>query len=126
MPSIPRLNPVQDGNAITTFGFYPLDYYEIDAHANLLAGTGPGGTLATLIETIELTSTVEVLGQVGTLNLIGNNGNLSTTNGGVRVALSLHESWANATVLQDAIQAIGVNAVDGLTLANAVVYSFTF
>lgn len=124
MPQLTRVNPVIDGNAIAVFGYYPLDIWEIDTHANLVASTGPQGALAAVIQVVEQNATIEILGKAGTLNLIGNGGAASTANGAVRVVTTGHEAWANAAVLQTALQALGT--VDSQNLSNTIVYSVTF
>jgi len=131
MASITRVNPNPDGVAQSFFGHVPVDFFEVDANiatgGNLLTDNGPTGSLAAILKVVNQQASIEVLGQVGTLNLVGNNGNVSSTNNAVRFITTGHGAWANAAALQTAIRAVGtVNGGANLSLANAVVYSFTF
>lgn len=127
MASLLRVNPVIDGNARPFFG-HPVDYFEIDAGSNLALLTGPidtpTGALAQIIQTIELQASIEILGQTGTLHLIGNGGAASSAGGAFRVAVSGPSAWPSNVALQQAIVANG--NIGGANLALATVYSFTF
>jgi hypothetical protein len=137
MAQFPKVNPNPDGNAVVT-GLRPLQFFEIDANANLQASTGPNGGLAELITVIEQRSTIEILGQVGTIILLGNNGNTSSAGGGIRVALADIGTWgidnANSVInMQAAIRAVGNYTIGNSTVgfaninfSNSNVYTFVF
>jgi hypothetical protein len=125
MASFAKVNPVADGNAVVT-GLRPLAFFEVDtANTGLLAANGPDGAVTQLIQVIETQSTIEVWGQIGTLNLVGNAGGASTANAAVRFALA-DLNTTNAATLQTAIRAIGVSNDGKVNFAGANVYSFTF
>lgn len=124
MAQFNKVNPVFAGNAIVT-GLKPLEFFEIDANANLVASQGPMGGLAELIQVVEQRSTVEILGQVGTINLIGNNGNLSSAGGGLRIALADFGTWGGANGTDGANSAINlqanIRAVGNFVVGNSTV-----
>jgi hypothetical protein len=133
MAQLTRTNPVIDAEPGFFFGHNPVNIYEIDTNANLFYQTGPidtaNGALASLVQIIESQATIEVLGQFGTLNLIGNNGNVSSPWGAIRVIVSGPAAWPNAATLQTAIQSANLQAANSqinVTFANANVYSVTF
>jgi hypothetical protein len=134
MASFNRVNPQPtDGNAAAFFG-HEIDLFEIDFGANIANPTqeGPNGAWPLLISQIEQNATIEILGQIGTLNLISNAGNLSTSGGAVRVAVSGKFAWSAAN-LQSTLQSLGTIVVGNSTVgfsnvnvANTIVASFTF
>jgi hypothetical protein len=134
MASFPRVNPQPfDGNAVAVFG-HEVDFFEIDFGANIANPTqlGPNGAWPLLISQIEQNATIEVLGQIGTLNLISNAGNLSTSGGAVRVVLSGKFAWTAAN-LQSTIQSLGTIVVgngaigfSNVNVASTIVNTFTF
>lgn len=145
MASFNKVNPNPDGNAVVT-GLRPLEFFEIDAgNAAARAGatttlansTVPNGGMTWLIQTMELNSTIEILGQVGTINMIST-GATSNIGNGVRVAFADIGTWGSpssvgATNLQANIRALGVLTVGNanvgfanVNFSNATVYPFTF
>lgn len=134
MASFNRVNPQPtDGNAAAFFG-HEIDFFEIDLGANVANPTqlGPNGAWPIVLSTIEQNATIEILGQVGTLNLISNAGNLSTSGGAVRVALSGRFAWSAAN-LQSTLQGLGTLTIgngnigfSNISFANAIVNTFTF
>ncbi len=133
MAQLTRTSPNPDGQPGFFFGHNPVNFFEIDTNANLFFQTGPAdsanGALAALVQIIEQQATIEVLGQFGTLNLIGNNGNTSSPFGAIRVIVSGPAAWPNAATLQTAIQSANLqagNANINVTFANANVFAVTF
>lgn len=133
MASFPKSNPIADGLPTVT-GLRPLQYFEVDvnstggSNANLLSGTDPGGAVSTLLQTIEMNSTIEIWGQIGTIVLVGNAGANSSANNGVRFALADLGTWGSSgsaavTALQTAIRAIGTTS-DNVNFTAADVYTF--
>lgn len=114
MAQLYKVNPVVDGNSVSVFGKNP-DYLELNfgngtipATANILNAwnLGPNGAWPVVIQTIEQVASIEVLGQLTAncvlLSQTGGNANI-----GVRL-LTTGVNAANATSLQNAIQALGI------------------
>jgi hypothetical protein len=133
MASFNKVNPIQDCNAGAFFG-KSVDSLEINfgpTGNGILTSLGPNGALAAVVRQIELTGTIEVLGQI-TANcpLISYNG--GNANVGLRVLTSGIGADSAANV-QAAIVGLGVytvgNASAGFAnvdLSSVLVNTFTF
>jgi hypothetical protein len=124
MAQIYKVNPPIDGNSVAVFG-KNVDYVEINfgngtipATGNILSSwnLGPNGAWPVIIQTVEQVASIEVLGAIQAncilLSQFGGNANI-----GVRM-LTTGVNAANATSLQNAIQALGtISTGNGSTSA---------
>ena len=107
-----KVNPAFDGNAASFFG-KSVDYLElIFAPGNVAASVGPNGAWPLIIQTIEQTGTIEVLGQVGPLTAITAGG--ANVNCGVRI-ITTGVNADNAANLQASIVALGTIVIGNAT-----------
>jgi hypothetical protein len=118
MASFQKVNPAVDGNAGAFFG-KSVDTLEIIfAPGNVATSVGPLGAWPIVIQTIEMTGTIEVLGQIGPIVSVAGAGNVAC---GVRLMTS-GVNADNAANLQASIQALGTivvgNAVIGFSNVN--------
>jgi len=119
MAQFPKVNPTPDGNAGAFFG-KAVDGIELNFGANgggILTSTGPLGAWPAVIQTIEQTATIEVLGNL-TANLALISANGANSNVGVRMFTS-GVNAANVTNLTTAIQGLGVYVVGNATVGFA-------
>jgi hypothetical protein len=116
MAQLYKVNPAVDGNSVAVFG-KNVDYIEINFGNGTIPATGnitsswnigPNGAWPLIIQTVEQTASIEVLGAIQAncilLSQYGGNANI-----GVRM-LTSGINAANATSLQTAIQALGTIA----------------
>ncbi|VVC05565.1 Uncharacterised protein [uncultured archaeon] len=135
MAEFPKVNPKIDGNSISTFGKFP-DFVEVlfspTNAANILSAqnVGPLGAWPEVIRTIEETSTIEILGQLQA-NVVALSQDGANSNIGVHM-ITTGVNAANASALQNAIQALGTVVVGNATvgfsnvnLANTSVFATT-
>jgi hypothetical protein len=118
MASFFKQNPVPVTQPGNFFG-KQVDFFEIDLAANIAnvqLYQAPNGPLDLVIQVVEENATIEMIGTVGTLNLVGANGNLSSANGAFRVLVSGTGAWANAAALQTAIRNLGTVTVGNSTV----------
>jgi len=126
MASFLKTNPKIDGNSSSFFGKFP-DYVELNfgntaATANMTSSwnLGPNGAWPLVLQTIEQTGTIEVLGAL-TSNCVLISQNGGNANIGVRM-LTTGVNADSAVALQTAIQSLGLvataNGAPGFAFSN--------
>ena len=126
MAQVTRVNPVVDGLVDATHpgGFFGrnVDILEVNTGANVLPSLGPEGALAAIIKVVNTKASIEVLGSVGNIFLMGDNGNVSGVGQGIRFMVSPKGVWT-ATDLGANIAAL--TTVDGVNLSSAKAFLVT-
>lgn len=124
MAQVTRVHPVVDGlvDANHQGGFFGrnVDILEVDAGANLLASTGPEGAVAEIIKVVNKKASIELMGSVGNIRLMGDNGNAAGAGEGLRFMVSPKGVWTAADLAAN-IVALGSN-VGGANLQAATVF----
>ena len=133
MAQFNKINPTPDGVA-GSFFVKAVDGIELNFGATgngILTSTGPLGAWPAVIQTVELTGTIEMLGNLtANLAMISQNG--GNANVGCRLLVS-DTAAVNVTALTTAIQALGTFVVGNanvgfanVNLSSVTATNFTF